>query len=593
MSERKLRVFICHASHDKPVVQRLSQRLNSEGWIDSWYYEEKRQLSQEDRIYKIMEWLEGAEVILVCLSSNSQTILGELSQELSDMMNVVDRKFRREPILVIPIRFDNSPIPQRLKKLKSFQIFSDNFDELYEKLLTHLKIRGKKQEAYREIYQKKRIRKVRRTAKVVAFFLKIRDLLEERPALLRTKLRVLVCYPTQDRARAKEIFEKLKFVGWIEPRFGEEKTQTAREWEKIIRRSVRGTDVILLCLSNASILQAGFHQPGFADALNWVMRRDVGKVLIIPVRFDDAIPPLRFQLWRWLDYFSNGGHELLLSCLYAISRKFKVVATSPMMKLNSFQMISPPVPNSHSDLNDDPELYSFIKFSLSASGPPNHIYWIAKYPVTCLQYERFLRAHDYSDDLYWTGFPKYDEYCKYMGEWHRDDLQWIEIKKKSKVQPYHWVDVRFTLVNSNGFIRRVTWYEANAYCRWLTKHWKNLQESINLINTISPNTQLQFRLPLETEWIAGVDLGQTKPPVNYRDGRSPNGVVYVPHNTREWFANYRDESHDFLAMCYGEMYVDKYTAELARLGYRSSSSPHYEEDNFSFRLVAVVAKYDK
>ena len=36
MPDRKLRVFLCHASQDKPVVRELYQRLLAEGWIDPW-----------------------------------------------------------------------------------------------------------------------------------------------------------------------------------------------------------------------------------------------------------------------------------------------------------------------------------------------------------------------------------------------------------------------------------------------------------------------------------------------------------------------------------------------------------------------------
>jgi len=38
---RKLRVFLCHASQDKPIVRELYQRLFAEGWIDPWLDEEK------------------------------------------------------------------------------------------------------------------------------------------------------------------------------------------------------------------------------------------------------------------------------------------------------------------------------------------------------------------------------------------------------------------------------------------------------------------------------------------------------------------------------------------------------------------------
>jgi len=44
---RKLRVFLCHASHDKPIVRELYQRLLAEGWIDSWLDKEKLFLGRD------------------------------------------------------------------------------------------------------------------------------------------------------------------------------------------------------------------------------------------------------------------------------------------------------------------------------------------------------------------------------------------------------------------------------------------------------------------------------------------------------------------------------------------------------------------
>lgn len=38
---RKLRVFLCHASQDKPIVRELYQKLLGEGWIDPWLDEER------------------------------------------------------------------------------------------------------------------------------------------------------------------------------------------------------------------------------------------------------------------------------------------------------------------------------------------------------------------------------------------------------------------------------------------------------------------------------------------------------------------------------------------------------------------------
>ena len=40
-SNRKLKVFLCYSSDDKPAVRELYQRFNAEGWIDPWLDEEK------------------------------------------------------------------------------------------------------------------------------------------------------------------------------------------------------------------------------------------------------------------------------------------------------------------------------------------------------------------------------------------------------------------------------------------------------------------------------------------------------------------------------------------------------------------------
>jgi hypothetical protein len=44
---KKLRVFLCHASQDKPAVRKLYASLKSEPWIDPWLDEENLLLGQD------------------------------------------------------------------------------------------------------------------------------------------------------------------------------------------------------------------------------------------------------------------------------------------------------------------------------------------------------------------------------------------------------------------------------------------------------------------------------------------------------------------------------------------------------------------
>ena len=59
--------------------------------------------------------------------------------------------------------------------------------------------------------------------------------------------------------------------------------------------------------------------------------------------------------------------------------------------------------------DDDLDLYRFIKIDLGSHAPVPYPFWIAKYPVTNRQYERFLKADDFAKEEYWLDFPKFDE----------------------------------------------------------------------------------------------------------------------------------------------------------------------------------------
>jgi len=51
---RKLRVFLCHSSQDKPAVRELYQRLNAEGWIDLRLASSP--LGNEEKLYPGQDW---------------------------------------------------------------------------------------------------------------------------------------------------------------------------------------------------------------------------------------------------------------------------------------------------------------------------------------------------------------------------------------------------------------------------------------------------------------------------------------------------------------------------------------------------------
>ena len=120
-SRRRLRVFLCHSSQDKLIVRELYQRLNAEGWIDPWLDEEKL-LPGMDWDMEIEKAVEAADVVIVCLSSNSVTKEGYVQKELRKALDVSDEK-PDGTIFIIPVRLDDIQIPRRLKKWQYVDFF--------------------------------------------------------------------------------------------------------------------------------------------------------------------------------------------------------------------------------------------------------------------------------------------------------------------------------------------------------------------------------------------------------------------------------------------------------------------------------------
>lgn len=140
-------------------------------------------------------------------------------------------------------------------------------------------------------------------------------------------------------------------------------------------------------------------------------------------------------------------------------------------------------------------------------------YRIGKYPVTNIEYKRFIDATGYREPY----------------------------RKEKWAEPYNWHYRMYPKGKANHPVVLVSWRDANAYCEWLSK-----------------TLNKKFRLPTEAEWeraakgddnriwpwgnifdpskcntVEGGVRGTT--PVGiYTSGRSPYGVYDMAGNVREW-----------------------------------------------------------
>jgi hypothetical protein len=137
---RQLRVFLCHASQDKPVVRQLYQRLLAEDWIDPWLDEEKL-LPGQDWNLEIEKAVEASDAVVVCVSSTSVAKEGYVQKELRQVLNIALEKLEGA-IFVIPLRLDDCPLPRQLKDRQALNYFPTSEQSgAFDKLNASLRIR--------------------------------------------------------------------------------------------------------------------------------------------------------------------------------------------------------------------------------------------------------------------------------------------------------------------------------------------------------------------------------------------------------------------------------------------------------------------
>ncbi|PDV99467.1 hypothetical protein CJ255_21490 [Candidatus Viridilinea mediisalina] len=107
---------------------------------------------------------------------------------------------------------------------------------------------------------------------------------------------------------------------------------------------------------------------------------------------------------------------------------------------------------------------------------------LARYPVTNAQYQLFIEAGGYDPTQPWwdaagrAWLRRNDQATDGLTDWQR---------RNQKQQPAWWTNPRFGKARPNHPLVGISWYEASAFCAWLTQHLRD---------------GYIYRLPSEAEW---------------------------------------------------------------------------------------------
>lgn len=136
----------------------------------------------------------------------------------------------------------------------------------------------------------------------------------EQSLLRQNRLNVFLCHSSGDKQAVRDLYQRLRkdeFNPWLD----EENLLPGQEWDQEIRKAVRNSHVVIVCLSQAAINKTGYVQKEIKFALDVADEQPEGTIFLIPVKLEECDVPERLRRWQWVNLFENKGYLRLLAAL--------------------------------------------------------------------------------------------------------------------------------------------------------------------------------------------------------------------------------------------------------------------------------------
>jgi formylglycine-generating enzyme required for sulfatase activity len=221
---------------------------------------------------------------------------------------------------------------------------------------------------------------------------------------------------------------------------------------------------------------------------------------------------------------------------------------------------------------------------------------IAKHPVTNAQWQRFVNAGGYRDQSYWSASGW--AYIEPGGKRYQGEPERIS-------QPRFWDDPQYARFNGpNQPVVGVSWYEATAYCAWLSSRLGYVVRLPSEAEWEKAARGSDGRIyPWDDEWDAAKantdegGVGATTAVGCYPDGASPSGALDMAGNVWEWTAtpwHATLEKSTVVELSTGESFVIRGGAwdgdhQNARCAYRNNYYPDLRINYLGLRVASALA----
>jgi|GEM_PF-4180624 len=146
----KLRVFLCHASEDKPIVRELYDRLRTDGfdpWLDS-----ELLVPGKNWPLEIQKAMRASQAVLVCLSKVALAKEGYIHTEIKTAQALQMEK-PEGTIFFIPLQLEECDLPFSMREIQWGKYFEADG---YEKLVKALNKRAEQVEAAQGIIKSRK-----------------------------------------------------------------------------------------------------------------------------------------------------------------------------------------------------------------------------------------------------------------------------------------------------------------------------------------------------------------------------------------------------------------------------------------------------
>lgn len=122
-------------------------------------------------------------------------------------------------------------------------------------------------------------------------------------------LKVFLCHAHADRKPVRELYDRLirdNIDAWLD----KEKLIAGQDWQREIRKAVRESDVVVVCLSK-QFNQGGFRQREVRLAIETALEQPEGEIFIIPARLEECDLPESLSTLHCVDLFESDGYQQL------------------------------------------------------------------------------------------------------------------------------------------------------------------------------------------------------------------------------------------------------------------------------------------